>query len=56
MNIIIKLRLLYVKKLLKVYSCSKDILPKFSNKLKRHIEKVSLKNSNLIYNKISKNG
>lgn len=54
MKIYLKLRLFYTKQLLKVYKCTKSILPKFSNNLKKHIERVSLKNLKLIKDKVTK--
>ncbi len=49
-----RLRFLYVKTLLNLYILIKNILPKISYKLKKYIEKVSLKNSKLIYEEVIK--
>lgn len=54
MKVYLKLRLFYTKQLLKIYKCTKSTLPKFSNNLKTHIERVSLKNSKLIKKKVTK--
>ncbi|CEP83962.1 hypothetical protein [Paraclostridium sordellii] len=54
MKLYIKLRIFYIKQLLKIYKYLESILPKFSNKLKIHIEKVSLNSSKLINKKILK--
>lgn len=43
-----------MKIILKVYKITKNILPRLSNKLKFHVEKVSLENMNIIYNKVTK--
>lgn len=45
----------YIKFLLKIYSLVKNILPKVSIKLKKHIEKVSLETSKNVYDLIDKN-
>lgn len=50
----IRLKLIYTKIALKVYRITKHMLPKSSHKLKSHIEKVSLNNMNMIYDKIKK--
>lgn len=51
---VIRIRLFYVKFLLKLYNTTENILPKFSIILKKHIENVALSNSKLIYKNISK--
>lgn len=50
----INLRMVYVKGLLKIYNSTKNTLPKLSNKLKKHIENVSLKSAKLIHEKVDK--
>lgn len=52
---IFKIRILQIKALLKIYKSIKNILPKTSVKLKLYIEKISLKNSEYIYNKVKSN-
>lgn len=52
---LLKIRLLYIKLILKVYKLIKNILPGISNILRKHIEKISLKNSKELYNLILKN-
>lgn len=52
---IFKLRMLKIKVLLKIYKSINNILPKLSFKLKKYIEKISLKNAKYIYNKVKSN-
>lgn len=54
-NKMLRLKIRYVKFLLKIYALIKSILPKFSIKLKRHIEKTSLHISQNIHDVVNQN-
>lgn len=54
-NKTLRLKIRYIKLLLKIYALMKNILPKISNKLKKHIEKISLDTGKNVYDIVSKN-
>jgi hypothetical protein len=54
-NKILRIKMLYIKALLKLYKFTKNTFPVISKALRKHIEKSSLKNNKKIYNIISNN-
>lgn len=54
-NKVLRFKMVYLKFLLKIYSVSKKLLPKFSEILKKHIEKISLINGLKIYDIVKEN-
>lgn len=54
-NKILRIKMLYIKALLKLYKFTKNTLPVISKALRKHIEKSSLKDNKKIYNIISNN-
>lgn len=54
-NKFLRFKMIYLKFLLKLYSISKKVLPKFSDVLKKHIKKISLINGNKIYDIVKEN-